>query len=150
MKTYICSATVIGGKFIGEFRANSADEALKKAWKKACVSLCHQCSGEVENAEIDEIHIECDGEDVTPQSEDDTEIARLRAEVERLQADAKLGRMVRGMPTQTYLRHGRWSPNKWVFIEEYDPECADDPGLRRAGSGDTPEDALEKAMGEGK
>jgi hypothetical protein len=61
-KKYRVSATVVGGKYIGDFESVSEETLLK--WLEAgngeenFVSLCHQCSGECENPEIVEYHIE--------------------------------------------------------------------------------------------
>ncbi|WP_315729891.1 hypothetical protein [Bradyrhizobium sp. SZCCHNRI2010] len=57
MKTYSVYGSVIGTKFIGRFRANSKDEAIRLAEKEGdChVSLCHQCDGECEDGEVREL-----------------------------------------------------------------------------------------------
>lgn len=52
--------TVTGGKFIGTYVAATAEEAKKMAEGDADVSLCHQCSGECENAEVEVTHAEED------------------------------------------------------------------------------------------
>lgn len=49
---------VIGGKYLGVIEADTAEEAKEKAFRKASVHLCHQCSRECENAEIEDIDIE--------------------------------------------------------------------------------------------
>ena len=68
LKTYQCIGSVVGGKYLGEVQAKSPEEAIEKAYRDldSYVSLCHKCSGECENAEIQEIILECDGEDATP------------------------------------------------------------------------------------
>lgn len=67
------------------------------------------------------------------------EITRLRAEVERmkaenakLEADAKLGRMVRGMPRLSSIGHNN---KKWIYQSEGPNVWADGPleALERAG-----------------
>jgi len=59
-KTYRVSARVVGSKFIGEFEANSKEEAEEMASEsdEAYISLCHQCSSECEDIEIEEFFIE--------------------------------------------------------------------------------------------
>jgi len=57
---YRVYATITGSKYIGEFEANSKEEAEEMAWKSNdyCVSLCHQCSREMEDPEITELELE--------------------------------------------------------------------------------------------
>ena len=59
-RMYSVSATVTGSKYIGEFEASSEEEARKMAEEsdEMYISLCHQCSSECEDAEINEIFIE--------------------------------------------------------------------------------------------
>jgi len=59
-KTYSVSASVRGSKYIGEFEASSKEEAMEIALKsdEMYISLCHQCSSECEDAEIDEVFVE--------------------------------------------------------------------------------------------
>lgn len=56
MAKYRVVAAVVGSKYLGEFKADSADEALAKALtsNEAGVCLCHQCSSECEDPWIDE------------------------------------------------------------------------------------------------
>lgn len=56
MPKYYVVGTVIGSKYLGEFEADTPEEAVEKALAsdKASVNLCHRCAGECENAEIDE------------------------------------------------------------------------------------------------
>ena len=56
MAKYDISARVVGSKYIGEFEADTKEEAIELAWKKAWVSLCHQCSSECEDAEIEDLY----------------------------------------------------------------------------------------------
>lgn len=53
-------ASVVGSKYLGEFEAETKEEAIKMAEADACVSLCHQCDSECEDPEIDELFAECD------------------------------------------------------------------------------------------
>lgn len=57
---YHIYAKVVGSKYLGEVEANSEKEAIQKGWDldEACVSLCHQCSSECEDAEIEEITVD--------------------------------------------------------------------------------------------
>lgn len=58
MPKYSVYGKVVATKYIGEFEADSEDEAIKMAEDEAYVSVCHQCSSEVEDPEIDEIFAE--------------------------------------------------------------------------------------------
>ncbi|MNR93663.1 hypothetical protein D3C72_247210 [compost metagenome] len=60
MVKYRVYGSVKATKYIGVIEANSKEEAEEKAWRmdEAAVSLCHQCSSEAEDPEIDELVIE--------------------------------------------------------------------------------------------
>ena len=55
MPKYRVHGAVVGSKYLGEFEAKNADEAIKKAVESRAgsVSLCHQCADECEDASID-------------------------------------------------------------------------------------------------
>ena len=56
MKKWDVNATVVGSKYLGEFRANTKQEAIDKAVKaNDWISLCHQCASECEDAEIQDV-----------------------------------------------------------------------------------------------
>lgn len=57
-KRWAVYGTVVGSKYLGEYEAATKEEAEAKALDEAHVSFCHQCCGECENAEIDEVHAE--------------------------------------------------------------------------------------------
>lgn len=53
-KQYRVWAAVVGPKYLGKFMADSELDAVDKALEQnGSVSLCHQCSSECEDAEID-------------------------------------------------------------------------------------------------
>ncbi|MEK3838670.1 hypothetical protein [Paenibacillus sp. FSL R7-0128] len=56
---------VVATKYIGEFEADTKEQAERMAWDsdEAYVSVCHQCSKEVEDPEIRELEVE----EVNPQ-----------------------------------------------------------------------------------
>ena len=62
MARYSCNASVKGGKWLGHVEADSAEEALKKAWalEECFISLCHQCAGECEDPQIESIDVDLD------------------------------------------------------------------------------------------
>lgn len=58
---YRVYATVTGSKYIGEFEANSKEEAEEMASESVgcdVVSLCHECSGEVDELLITDFEAE--------------------------------------------------------------------------------------------
>ena len=60
MKRYSVTATVTGGKYIGEFLAKNKKDAEEQAWASdnCYISFCHQCSDECEDGGVSELHIE--------------------------------------------------------------------------------------------
>lgn len=57
MAKYRIYGTVTGSKYLGEVEAESKEEAEEAAWEQldTSVSLCWQCSGEINDPEIDEV-----------------------------------------------------------------------------------------------
>lgn len=58
MPRYRCYGRVVVSKYLGEYEADSGEKAREKAFKEACCSLCHQCAGECDDPEIDEVTVE--------------------------------------------------------------------------------------------
>ena len=58
MAKFHVSATVLGSTYIGEFEADSEEEAIAKAEQEVQVALCHQCSKHYNNIEITEMFAE--------------------------------------------------------------------------------------------
>lgn len=56
MPRYNVVAKVVGSKYLGEFEAETAEEAIEKALvsRAAHISLCHQCTDECEDPECEE------------------------------------------------------------------------------------------------
>lgn len=60
MAKYIVYGVVDARKYIGEFEADSPEEAEEMAWRavesgEVEIELCHRCVGEVEEATIEEV-----------------------------------------------------------------------------------------------
>ncbi|MFZ4506055.1 MAG: hypothetical protein ACOYNK_06870 [Microbacteriaceae bacterium] len=55
MPKYRIYGKVNASKYLGEFSADSVDDAIQKAYdsEECCVCLCHQCASDAENAEIE-------------------------------------------------------------------------------------------------
>lgn len=51
---------VVATKYIGEFEAETKEQAEEMAWKseETYISLCHQCTSEAEDPEIHELEVE--------------------------------------------------------------------------------------------
>lgn len=60
MPLFSCSGRVVGSKYLGIFRAETKEDAEEKALTSngASVNLCHECSTECEDAEVDEVFAE--------------------------------------------------------------------------------------------
>lgn len=60
MPKFRVSASVVGSKYIGEFEAETAEDAeqLARDSSEASISLCHQCSCECEDAECSDMQVE--------------------------------------------------------------------------------------------
>lgn len=63
MKKWHLTGRVVGGKYLGEVEAKTRKEAIEKGWEIAGVHLCHVCSSQVEDAEIDEIEATCEDDE---------------------------------------------------------------------------------------
>lgn len=57
---------VVGTKYLGEYEAPTEEAAREMAWRDAHSSMCHQCSSECEDPEIDEVIVDLSE---TPQQE---------------------------------------------------------------------------------
>lgn len=60
MPKYRVYGSVVATKYIGEFEAGTKEEAERMAWdsEECWVSVCHQCSSDVSDPEIEEIIVE--------------------------------------------------------------------------------------------
>lgn len=59
MPVYRVNATIVGSKYLGEYTAATPQEAEEMAINEAgSVCLCHVCSSECEDAEIESITVE--------------------------------------------------------------------------------------------
>ena len=64
-KTYSVTAAVVGSKWVGDYEAETGEEAIQKAYEHAHVSLCHECASECEDPSIEHMTAECGDEVVT-------------------------------------------------------------------------------------
>ncbi len=53
MPKFSVNATVIGSKHIGVFEADTAEKAIEIAQEQAWVSVCHQCSHEINDPQLE-------------------------------------------------------------------------------------------------
>jgi hypothetical protein len=67
MTKYRVYGRVVGSKYLGVFDAENPEEAIEKALdENGCVSLCHRCVCECDEADIEE----CETEEVLDGEED--------------------------------------------------------------------------------
>lgn len=57
-KKYLVYGVITATTYIGEYEANSKEEAKEMAWNDASVSVCHQCSKNIEEPEIEKLVVE--------------------------------------------------------------------------------------------
>ena len=69
-RTWSVTATVFGGRYCGEFEAETGEEAIEAAMDQASVSVCHQCANDVGDVELGRFVATC-GDDVV---EDEPEL----------------------------------------------------------------------------
>ncbi|MGO3930842.1 hypothetical protein [Rhodopseudomonas pseudopalustris] len=61
MKKWHVYGSVVATKYLGAFEAETAEEAERAAMAtNGQVSVCHHCSGEVENPQIESCAVEAD------------------------------------------------------------------------------------------
>ncbi len=60
VKKWHATGVVSGGKYLGTVEGRTKEEAIEAAWasSECYVSLCHQCTAQVETPEIDTIIVE--------------------------------------------------------------------------------------------
>lgn len=58
MPKYRVYGVITATKYLGEFEAENEEQAEEMASKVAYVSICHQCSREIEGPEISEIIVD--------------------------------------------------------------------------------------------
>ncbi len=57
MPKYRANGAVVGGMYIGDFEAPDEASALAMAEEHAHVSLCHQCSNQISDLEVENIQV---------------------------------------------------------------------------------------------
>jgi len=60
MSKYNVYAEIRGSKFVGTVEAANEEEARERGWEldDCYVSICHQCSNEIDDPEIEELIVE--------------------------------------------------------------------------------------------
>jgi len=73
MPTYLVSGAVAASTFVGKYEASCHEEAIELARKDAGISLCHECSRQVSDPEVEWLSAEDDdtGECVSEKSSHD-------------------------------------------------------------------------------
>lgn len=86
-KKWTVMALVDASYIVGEFEAETGEEAAEKAWDEAhSPSLCHQCSDELETGDVYDLRAWTDDGD-SYEGEVATRMAELEAERDRLRAE---------------------------------------------------------------
>jgi len=62
VKVWTVTAAVFGGHHLGEFEAETGDEAIAMAVRGAGVSLCHECSRDISDPQLERFVAECGDE----------------------------------------------------------------------------------------
>ncbi len=62
-KTWTVTGTVVAGTFVGEYEAETGQEAIEQAWADAYVGICHHCAQRISDPEVTQLTAESpDGE----------------------------------------------------------------------------------------
>lgn len=94
MPRYSVTGAVHGSTWIGEYDANTPEEAIELAYNDAGISLCHECARSVSDPEVCELTAEdLETGDATSEATTNDQIVEQAAEIRRLRAalDAVMG-----------------------------------------------------------
>lgn len=58
MAKFNAGGSVVASTYIGEIEAETAEEAIQKAWGEAQVSVCHACSKHISDPEVEGVWVE--------------------------------------------------------------------------------------------
>lgn len=58
LRRWSLSGRVVASTYIGEVEAETEEQAVAMGFRKAHVSVCHQCSDDIQDPEVDEIYAE--------------------------------------------------------------------------------------------
>lgn len=85
MPRYSVTGAVVGSTWIGEYDANTPEEAFEFARDDAGISLCHECARSVSDPEVCELTAEdVETGDATSEKTVHDQIAEQAKEIERL------------------------------------------------------------------
>lgn len=85
MPRYSVSGAVVGSTWIGEYDANTPEEAIGLAYNDAGISLCHECARKVSDPEVLELTAEdVETGDATSEKTIHDQISEQAKEIERL------------------------------------------------------------------
>lgn len=87
MKTWRVGGGVSASTYVGEFEADTWQEAIEKAYKVAGVSVCHECAEHISDPEIDHLWAEDEETgDCTSEPTLGDQVSEQAREIERLVA----------------------------------------------------------------
>ena len=85
MPRYSVTGAVHASTYIGEYDANTPEEAIERAYRDAGVSLCHECARDVSDPEVCELTAEdVETGDATSEATTNDQIVEQAAEIKRL------------------------------------------------------------------
>lgn len=85
MPRYSVSGAVHGSTWIGEYDANTPEEAIELAYNDAGISLCHECARSVSDPEVCDLTAEdVETGDATSEATTNDQIVEQAAEIKRL------------------------------------------------------------------
>ena len=91
MPRYSVTGAVHASTFVGEYDANTPEEAIERAYRDAGVSLCHECAREVSDPEVCELVAEdMETGDATSEATTNDQIVEQAAEIKRLREALRL------------------------------------------------------------
>lgn len=89
MPRYSVSGAVHGSTWIGEYDANTPEEAIELAYNDAGISLCHECARKISDPEVLELTAEdVETGDATSEKTVHDQIVEQAKEIERLRRAA--------------------------------------------------------------
>lgn len=55
MRTWTVTGSVVGSTWVGVFKAETGEGAIEQAWRTVGISLCHECSRDVSDLEVEQM-----------------------------------------------------------------------------------------------
>lgn len=133
MPRYSVTGAVHASTYIGEYDANTPEEAIELAYNDAGVSLCHQCSRKISDPEVCELTAEdVETGDATSEATTNDQVTEQAEEIKRLRADRDAAQQMvaelraalvtaRDVVIEISRRHTRWVEGAYDTLEASAP-----------------------------